>query len=36
MSIKRITIIGLGNIGSSVALAVSNNDAADVEVFKVS
>jgi prephenate dehydrogenase len=32
MSIKRITIIGLGNIGSSVALAVSNNDAADVEV----
>jgi len=32
MTIKRITIIGLGNIGSSVALAVSDNDAADVEV----
>ena len=32
MTIKRITIIGLGNIGSSVALAVCNNDAADVEV----
>lgn len=32
MSIKRITIIGLGNIGCSLALAVSNNDAADVEV----
>jgi len=33
MTIKRITIIGLGNIGSSVALAVCNNDAADVEVW---
>jgi prephenate dehydrogenase len=32
MTIKRITVIGLGNIGGSVALAVSNNPAADVEV----
>ena len=32
MSIKRITVIGLGNIGGSLALAVSGNETAEVEV----
>ena len=32
MAIKRMTVIGLGNIGGSVALAVHKNPAADVEV----
>jgi prephenate dehydrogenase len=32
MTIERISIIGLGNIGSSLALAVCSNEAADVEV----
>ena len=32
MAIERMTIIGLGNIGGSVALAVHNNPTADVEV----
>lgn len=32
MAIKQITVIGLGNIGGSIALAVRNNEAADVTV----
>lgn len=32
MAIRRITVIGLGNIGSSLALAVCSNQAAGVEV----
>ncbi|MCB1676139.1 MAG: prephenate dehydrogenase/arogenate dehydrogenase family protein [Halioglobus sp.] len=32
MAITRMTIIGLGNIGGSMALAVRNNPAADVDV----
>ncbi len=32
MAIERMTVIGLGNMGGSVALAVHRNPAADVEV----
>jgi prephenate dehydrogenase len=32
MTIKRIAVIGLGNIGGSIARAVCDNEAADVEV----